>query len=133
MNAQSDLSSKTRVSLDEYTDTVTSYIWFCVDQCIPTKAVTSFGNSKFWFSKELAALRKKKKDSVFNGGDREKYRSPPPPDDDHSLPDRLNTFYEINSFVDDSINLLLNTAKTTKIVVDFRKQPSSKSPMHISG
>ena len=61
-------------SLDEYTSTVTSYIQFCVETCIPTKTVRSFGNSKPWFNKELAALRKKK-NSAYLSGDKEAYKS----------------------------------------------------------
>ena len=53
---------------------MTSYIQFCVETCIPTKTVRSFGNSKPWFNKELAALRKKK-NSAYLSGDKEAYKS----------------------------------------------------------
>lgn len=39
--------------LDELTDTVTSYLNFCVEMCIPTKTVTIHSNNKTWFSKDV--------------------------------------------------------------------------------
>ncbi len=36
--------------LDELTDTVTSYISFCEDMCVPTRTYLTFNNDKPWFS-----------------------------------------------------------------------------------
>ena len=47
-------------SLDEYTDVVTSYINFCEESIIPTKAVTIYGNSKPWYCKEVYEQCKRK-------------------------------------------------------------------------
>ena len=46
----------TWTTLDEYTDTVSEYIRFCVDLCIPTKTVTKYANNKRWYDK---IIRKK--------------------------------------------------------------------------
>ena len=43
----------TRTTLDEYTDTVSEYIRFCVDLCIPTKTVTKYANNKRWYDKTI--------------------------------------------------------------------------------
>ncbi|KAI5085717.1 hypothetical protein C0J45_2273, partial [Silurus meridionalis] len=40
-------------SLDELTDTVTSYISFCEDVCAPTKTFCKFSNNKPWFTAKL--------------------------------------------------------------------------------
>ena len=40
-------------TLDEYTDTVSSYISFCEQACIPTKTVKIYPNSKPWFRKDI--------------------------------------------------------------------------------
>ena len=37
----------------EYADTVTSYVSFCTDSCIPSKTVTIYANDKPWFSKDI--------------------------------------------------------------------------------
>ena len=37
---------------DEYADTVTSYVSFCTDSCIPSKTDTIYANEKPWFSKD---------------------------------------------------------------------------------
>ena len=37
--------------LDEYTDTVTAYVSFCVESCIPTRTVCGYANDKPWFTK----------------------------------------------------------------------------------
>ena len=39
--------------LDEYTDTVTAYVSFCVESCIPTRTVCGYANDKPWFTKEV--------------------------------------------------------------------------------
>ena len=37
--------------IHEYADTVTSYIAFCQDLCIPQKTVKVFGNDKLWLTR----------------------------------------------------------------------------------
>ncbi|XP_051928360.1 uncharacterized protein LOC127604961 [Hippocampus zosterae] len=60
-------------TLDEYTDTVTSYISFCEDMCVPTKSFCSFNNNKPWFTPKLRQLRKEK-EAAFRSGDRALYK-----------------------------------------------------------
>lgn len=57
--------------LDEYTDTVTSYISFCKDDCISTKAWARYSNDRPWFSADLKQLCKEK-EVAFKTGDRTK-------------------------------------------------------------
>ena len=56
-------------SLDELTDTVTSYISFCEDMCVPTKTYRIFNNNKPWFTAKLKQLRQAKEEA-FRSGDR---------------------------------------------------------------
>ncbi|KAL0148770.1 hypothetical protein M9458_055948 [Cirrhinus mrigala] len=49
--------------LDELTDTVTSYISFCEDMCVPTSTYLTFNNDKPWFSAKLKQLRQAKEDA----------------------------------------------------------------------
>ncbi|KAI5622218.1 hypothetical protein C0J50_18226 [Silurus asotus] len=56
-------------SLDELTDTVTSYISFCEDMCVPTKTFCKFSNNKPWFTAKLKKLRHAKKDA-YTGKDK---------------------------------------------------------------
>ncbi|KAK3558743.1 hypothetical protein QTP86_028030 [Hemibagrus guttatus] len=58
--------------LDELTETVTSYISFCEDMCIPTRTYLSFNNDKPWFTAKLRHLRQAKEDA-FRNGDRVLY------------------------------------------------------------
>ncbi|XP_051547590.1 uncharacterized protein LOC127437016 isoform X3 [Myxocyprinus asiaticus] len=58
--------------LDELTDTVTSYISFCEDMCIPTRTYLKFNNDKPWFTAELRQLRQAKEDT-YRGGDKVLY------------------------------------------------------------
>ncbi|KAK3508723.1 hypothetical protein QTP70_004266 [Hemibagrus guttatus] len=58
--------------LDELTETVTSYISFCEDMCIPTRTDLTFNNDKPWFTEKLRHLRQAKKDA-FRNGDRVLY------------------------------------------------------------
>ncbi|KAK3569832.1 hypothetical protein QTP86_005862 [Hemibagrus guttatus] len=58
--------------LDELTETVTSYISFCEDMCIPTRTYLSFNNDKPWFTSKLRHLRQAKEDA-FRNGDRVLY------------------------------------------------------------
>ena len=45
--------SESCASQDEYEDTITSYVSFCTDSCIPSKTVTNYANDKPWFSKDI--------------------------------------------------------------------------------
>ncbi len=53
--------------LDELTDTVTSYISFCEDMCVPTRTYLTFNNDKPWFSTKLKQLRLAKEDAYRSG------------------------------------------------------------------
>ena len=59
--------------IHEYADTVTSYISFCQDLCIPEKSVKVFGNDKPWFTKYLN-IKLKQKEEAFKSGDRALYK-----------------------------------------------------------
>ncbi|KAK3526050.1 hypothetical protein QTP70_012885 [Hemibagrus guttatus] len=58
--------------LDELTETVTSYISFCEDMCIPTRTYLTFNNDKPWFTAKLRHLHQAKEDA-FRNGDRVLY------------------------------------------------------------
>ncbi len=60
----------TATDLDELTETVTSYISFCEDICIPTRTFLSFNNDKPWFTGKLKQLRQAKEDA-YRSGDNE--------------------------------------------------------------
>ncbi len=47
--------------------TVTSYISFCEDICIPTRTFLSFNNDKPWFTGKLKQLRQAKEDAYRSG------------------------------------------------------------------
>ncbi|KAK3531512.1 hypothetical protein QTP70_023859 [Hemibagrus guttatus] len=66
-------SWSTTNSLDEYTDTVSSYIYFCEDSIIPTCTRVSYNNDKPWFTAKLRWLRSEK-EAAFRSGDKEKYK-----------------------------------------------------------
>ncbi|XP_052469923.1 uncharacterized protein LOC128026697 [Carassius gibelio] len=53
--------------LDELTETVTSYISFCEDVCIPTRTYLTFNSDKPWFTVKLRHLRQAKEDAYRNG------------------------------------------------------------------
>ncbi len=57
----------TAADLDELTDTVTSYISFCEDMCVPTRTYLTFNNDKPWFSTKLKRLRLAKEDAYRSG------------------------------------------------------------------
>ncbi|XP_026037583.1 uncharacterized protein LOC113030385 [Astatotilapia calliptera] len=59
--------------LDELTDTVTSYISFCEDVCVPTKTFCTYNNNDPWFTPKLQHLRKAKEDA-YRSGDRALYK-----------------------------------------------------------
>ncbi|KAL0190936.1 hypothetical protein M9458_013634 [Cirrhinus mrigala] len=54
-------------NLDELTETVTSYISFCEDICIPARTFLSFNNDKPWFTGKLKQLRHAKEDAYRCG------------------------------------------------------------------
>ena len=60
-------------NLDDLTDTVTSYISFCEDMCVPTKTFRTFNNNKPWFTARLRQLRQAKEEA-YRSGDRVLYR-----------------------------------------------------------
>uniref|UniRef100_A0A8C9W7S9 Reverse transcriptase domain-containing protein n=1 Tax=Scleropages formosus TaxID=113540 RepID=A0A8C9W7S9_SCLFO len=53
--------------LDELTDSVTSYVSFCEDMCIPTRTRLTYNNDKPWFTAKLRQLRQAKEDAYKNG------------------------------------------------------------------
>ncbi len=53
--------------LDELTETVTSYISFYEDMCIPTRTRLTYNNDKPWFTAKLRQLRQAKEDAYRKG------------------------------------------------------------------
>ncbi len=49
--------------LDKLTETVTSYISFCEDMCIPTRTHLTYNNDKPWFTAKLRQLHQAKEDA----------------------------------------------------------------------
>ncbi|CAG6021268.1 unnamed protein product [Menidia menidia] len=68
-----DVFRTATTSLDEYTETVTSYISFCEDCCIPSRTRVSYNNDKPWFSPKLRQLRLRKEEA-FRSGDRDRFK-----------------------------------------------------------
>ncbi|CAG6018075.1 unnamed protein product [Menidia menidia] len=68
-----DVFRTATTSLDEYTETVTSYISFCEDCCIPSRTRVSYNNDKPWFSPKLRQLRLQKEEA-FRSGDRDRFK-----------------------------------------------------------
>ncbi len=69
--------SAAATDLDELTETVTSYISFCEDMCIPTRTYSYFltyNNDNPWFTTKLSQLRQAKEDARRNG-DRVLYKT----------------------------------------------------------
>ncbi len=60
-------------NLDKLTETVTSYISFCEDMCIPTKTHLTYNNDKPWFTAKLGQLRQAKEDA-YRKGDKDLYK-----------------------------------------------------------
>ncbi len=54
--------------LDALTDTVTSYISFCEDMCVPTRTYLTFNINKPWFRTKLKQLRQAK-EGAYRSGD----------------------------------------------------------------
>ncbi len=59
--------------LDELTETLTSYISFCEDMCIPTRTHLTYNNDKPWFTAKLRQLRQAKEDA-YRKGDKVLYK-----------------------------------------------------------
>ncbi len=59
--------------LDELTETVTSYISFCEDMCIPTRTHLTYNNDKPWFTAKLRQVRQVKEDA-YRKGDKVLYK-----------------------------------------------------------
>ncbi len=59
--------------LDELTETVTSYISFYEDMCIPTRTHLTYNNDKPWFTAKLRQLRQAKEES-YRKGDKVLYK-----------------------------------------------------------
>ncbi len=53
--------------LETGTETVTSYISFCEDMCIPTRTRLTYNNDKPWFTAKLRQLRQAKEDAYRKG------------------------------------------------------------------
>ncbi|KAJ8372732.1 hypothetical protein AAFF_G00277400 [Aldrovandia affinis] len=68
-----DIFKTNNNNLDDYADAVTSYISFCEETCIPTRAVYKFNNCKPWFPAELGKLRTNKEEA-YRSGDRDAYK-----------------------------------------------------------
>ncbi len=54
-------------NLDKLTETVTSYISFCEDMCIPTRTRLTYNHDKAWFTTKLRQLRQAKEDAYRKG------------------------------------------------------------------
>ncbi|KAL3991911.1 protocadherin gamma subfamily B [Sarotherodon galilaeus] len=84
-------------NLDELTDTVTSYISFCEDVCVPTKTFCTYNNNKAWIYSQKLEERLSANDpaSVWRGlQEITSYRRPPPTvEANKDLANELNTFY----------------------------------------
>ncbi|XP_058043105.1 uncharacterized protein LOC131200422 [Ahaetulla prasina] len=57
----------TSADLDELTDTVTSYVSFCEDLCVPTSNLRIYSNNKPWFTPKLKQLRHSKEEAYRKG------------------------------------------------------------------
>ncbi|XP_053710211.1 uncharacterized protein LOC128752706 isoform X2 [Synchiropus splendidus] len=60
-------------NLDEYTDTVTSWISYCEECTVPTRTKVSYANDKPWFTAKLNQIRREK-EAARKSGDRKCYK-----------------------------------------------------------
>ena len=60
-------------NLDAYTDTVTSFVSYCEEACVPTRTRVSYNNDKPWFTAQLRRLRLEKEDA-WRRGDKSRFR-----------------------------------------------------------
>ncbi len=54
--------------LDKLTETVTSYISFCEDMCIPTRTRLTYNNDKPWFNAKLKTAQSGQRRCLQKGG-----------------------------------------------------------------
>ncbi|KAL6473985.1 hypothetical protein MHYP_G00175460, partial [Metynnis hypsauchen] len=66
------LFEDTTGSLDEYTNTMISYISFCEDICAPTRTRIKYNNDKPWFNARLKQLCRSK-EAAYRSGDQALY------------------------------------------------------------
>ena len=59
-------------SLDDYTDTITSYVRFCYDTCVPSKTVNFKRKDKPWFTTEVK-MKIKAKNEAFKSGNHQSF------------------------------------------------------------
>lgn len=52
---------------DEYTETVTSFISFCEEVCVPLHSRKTYNNGEPWFSSQLKRLSKEKEAARRSG------------------------------------------------------------------
>ncbi len=57
----------------KFRDTVTLYISFCEDMCIPIGTHLTYNNDKLWFTTKLRQLRQAKEDA-YRTGDKVLYK-----------------------------------------------------------
>ncbi|KAJ8405686.1 hypothetical protein AAFF_G00316660 [Aldrovandia affinis] len=60
-------------NLDEYTDTVTSFISFCEEVCVPVRTRKIYNNDKPWFTAQLRRLRSEKEEAR-RSGDKDRFK-----------------------------------------------------------
>ncbi|KAJ8399577.1 hypothetical protein AAFF_G00409880 [Aldrovandia affinis] len=60
-------------NLDEYTDTVISFISFCEEVCVPVRTRKIYNNDKPWFSAQLRRLRSEKEEAR-RSGDKDRFK-----------------------------------------------------------
>ncbi|KAJ8397323.1 hypothetical protein AAFF_G00441570 [Aldrovandia affinis] len=60
-------------NLDEYTDTVTSFISFCEELCVPVRTRKIYNNDKPWFTAQLRRLRSEKEEAR-RSGDKDRFK-----------------------------------------------------------
>ncbi|XP_035286690.1 uncharacterized protein LOC118234332 [Anguilla anguilla] len=68
-----DVFRTATISLDEYTEAVTSYISFCEDSCVPSRTRVIYNNDKPWFTAKLRQLRLAKEEA-FRSGDKDRFK-----------------------------------------------------------
>ncbi|KAJ8399552.1 hypothetical protein AAFF_G00409630 [Aldrovandia affinis] len=60
-------------NLDEYTDTVISFISFCEEVCVPVRTRKIYNNDKPWFTAQLRRLRSEKEEAR-RSGDKDRFK-----------------------------------------------------------
>ena len=59
------------VDIHEYTESVSDYITFCEDLCIPTKTIKDYHNNKPWFKTYIKHILQAKQEA-YKGTDKDK-------------------------------------------------------------